>query len=66
MNIGWIYSRKADFDRAMTFNNRALKIFQEKGRDFETAQVLNNLAVIQEFCGNWEEAETYNRKAFGW
>jgi len=63
MNIGWIQNRNGNYDKAMDLCNRALSIFRQKKRDYETALALNNLAVIHEFQGQWNLAEKCNKES---
>jgi len=63
MNIGWLHNRNGDYGKALEFCNQALTIFQAEKRDYESAMALNNLAVIQEFRGEWDQAEKLNLKS---
>ncbi len=63
MNIGWLYNRSGSYDKALEFCNQALSIFRSEKRDYESAMALNNIAVIQEFRGEWHQAEKLNRES---
>lgn len=63
MNIGWIYSRNGNYDKALEFCNQALAFFRRLKQTAESAMALNNLAVIQEFRGEWDQAEKFNRES---
>lgn len=61
MNTGWLYGRKAQYDKAVDYCLRALKLLE--GTDYlaDIAQAHNNLAVLYEFKGDWEKAYQHNR-----
>jgi tetratricopeptide (TPR) repeat protein len=55
-NIGLIHKNKGDFDKALEFYFKSLKIFEELGHKSDIAASYNNIGVIHKKKGNYDKA----------
>lgn len=63
-NMGTIYSKKRDIDRALTYYHKALEKFQSFNTpEVQLALLYSNIGVAYDDKSQLEEAEKYNKKA---
>ncbi len=62
-DIGEVYFSMKDYDKALEFYEKALKIFQEEGEESDIAGEYNNMALIFEAKEMFSEALEYYNKA---
>ncbi len=56
---GYIYRSKADFNKALDYFSRGLKIYEEIDNKSGIAESLNNIGVVQERKGDFDKALEY-------
>lgn len=59
---GQVYERKADFAKALLFQNKALKIYQEINYKKGLANTYNNIAIVYHNLDEWDKALEYQVK----
>ncbi len=62
-NIGNVYSRQRDYQKATQHYTTAFKVFQEQKNERGEARMLNNLGGIYQVIGNYDLALEYYHKS---
>jgi len=63
-NMGVVYQEvKGDYDRAMTWFQKSLQIFEDIGEKLEMSKVLNNIGECHRSQGNYDDAMVYYDQA---
>lgn len=62
-NIGSCYERKSEFDRALEYDNKALKMAEKIGDKLIQANNLGNIGIIYFKQGNYSKSLEFDQKA---
>ncbi len=60
--LGILYYRKGEWDRAIEYYEKSMEIFEDLGDQHGLAKAYNNLGLVYAYKGEWDRAIEYHEK----